>query len=533
MKYNCCGRPLSNQLLNTIKFTRALWAHTLSSQHSLWREEQQAIARLIEEIDHNSSIEDQTIELEKKIVEAVRESIRYYRVDDLIIATVIIKDGCRLYQLTGSSDIDPWAINDDYIEMPMLQKIIALTSGSYFRGKALTENQEGKHGLVTAISLLRILGMLKSNMERYRYKPFSNNLTDFVSSLYEDERLKAYYDEYAEFPAAEQPEDLNIQNPNLKQYLEGRGLLPDQIKEALNKDVEALIGFTFKDATDIFRQFMPRKIDENATPVVIHKKCFEDTVHKGFSQEKIRKILKTFSINDVLQNASDVTELDIELRSVFETENILVFGFFDLIQNTSIFEKLVMSGHGIDRYVSVDAVPTAFQQSQKKLSTYLSYIVAEWLASNGYVVPVQTVKIAGNPASVIRAEIDKIEHQNKNILQNVGDIDVLALNSSKNELLIIELKYFKPGITIKEQVLGDTSKIVDKNVIKKIKARSKVLKDNQRAVAAILGVDTRGFNSIRSIIVTARPNFFGAGDDADVEYMHFTKLLSVIENKEL
>jgi hypothetical protein len=432
--------------------------------------------------------------------------------------------------MTGTSGFNPWAINSDYTVSLMLQKIIALTNTANFQDNPITKFHNGKHGLVTAISLLRILELLRNNVERYRYKAFSNDINDFVSSLYEDDKLKAYYDELLELD--EQPEDLEITDSNLIKYIEDRGLLPKQIKAALDKDVEALFGFTFKDPPCIFRQFMPRNMkDGNATPIVIHKECFEAIIHKIFSPEKTRKILDTFSINKILQNASEKTELDIELRSVFETENLLVFGLVDIIQNTSIFEKLVMSGHAIDRYVSSESVPAAFHKSQNKLSTYLSYIVAESLSKSGYIVPMQTVKIAENVVKVIRAEIDKIESQNKNILQNVGDIDVLALNFSKNELLIIELKYFKPGITIKEQVLGDTSKIVDKNVIEKIKARTKVIKDNQDAVAAILGVERRILNSIRSIIVTARPNFFGAGDDAVVEYIHMTKLLSLIKAK--
>lgn len=71
------------------------------------------------------------------------------------------------------------------------------------------------------------------------------------------------------------------------------------------------------------------------------------------------------------------------------------------------------------------------------------------LANNGYILPTEIV----NKKECIRAEIDKIEIENENILKDsngkaLGDIDVLAINIDKKEILLFELKYYKPAISI-------------------------------------------------------------------------------------
>mgnify|MGYP000608184003 FL=1 len=54
-----------------------------------------------------------------------------------------------------------------------------------------------------------------------------------------------------------------------------------------------------------------------------------------------------------------------------------------------------------------------------------------------------------------RAEIEKIDVKGKNILINeqnekMGDIDVLALNQEKKEILIFELKFYKPAMSMND-----------------------------------------------------------------------------------
>ncbi len=63
-----------------------------------------------------------------------------------------------------------------------------------------------------------------------------------------------------------------------------------------------------------------------------------------------------------------------------------------------------------------------------------------------------------------RAEIEKIDVKGKNILINeqnekMGDIDVLALNQEKKEILIFELKFYKPAMSMNDISLWDRSTV--------------------------------------------------------------------------
>ena len=130
----------------------------------------------------------------------------------------------------------------------------------------------------------------------------------------------------------------------------------------------------------------------------------------------------------------------------------------------------------------------------------------------------------------ISAEIDRIEVNNKNILidennHKLGDIDVLALNKSKKEILLFELKYYRPAFENKELFSRDKSLIVNKNVIQHMKEREKaVLKYSRNIVKFINGEVEDGY-SVRSILLTVRTNFYGL-QETDVEYMTWAEFIS-------
>lgn len=129
----------------------------------------------------------------------------------------------------------------------------------------------------------------------------------------------------------------------------------------------------------------------------------------------------------------------------------------------------------------------------------------------------------------IRAEIDRIEVNNKNILidennHKLGDIDVLALNKSKKEILLFELKYYRPAFENKELFSRDKSLIVNKKVIQHMKEREKaVLKYSRNIVKFINGEVEDGY-SVKSILLTVRTNFYGL-QETDVEYMTWAEFI--------
>ena len=137
----------------------------------------------------------------------------------------------------------------------------------------------------------------------------------------------------------------------------------------------------------------------------------------------------------------------------------------------------------------------------------------------------------------IRAEIEHIVVSGKNILADrknapLGDIDVLALNSKKKEILLFELKYYRPALDYKEMFLRDKSIIIDKEVIRHIKARESAIVMNTNAVVKFIkGKEESGY-SVKSVLLTPRINYYGICQE-EVEYLTWDQLLKSVKEMAL
>lgn len=94
--------------------------------------------------------------------------------------------------------------------------------------------------------------------------------------------------------------------------------------------------------------------------------------------------------------------------------DFIVFGEIDLIQNISIFEKLVISGHFLTMYNDKASLTSAFKKSQTKLSSLFAFKLTESLSQSKYIVPTEMK----NGKQIVRAEINNIlGYDKKNILK--------------------------------------------------------------------------------------------------------------------
>ena len=160
-----------------------------------------------------------------------------------------------------------------------------------------------------------------------------------------------------------------------------------------------------------------------------------------------------------------------------------------------------------------------FAKAQRNISNYFSYCVADLLFSNGYELPLE--KYYSNDC--IRVEIEKIDINGKNILVKLGDIDVLALNRKRKEILLFELKYYKPAVEYKDMFIRDKSIIIDKEVIRHIKDRESAIEKNIDAVVKfITGKEENGY-SVNSILLSPRTNYYGLCQE-EVKYLTWDKL---------
>lgn len=509
------------------------WIDCVEQDNTYWRRALIHIQNEIRSIDKTLPLDEQARQLNTMITNSISAVLSFYHKDDIITGSLVIKETARR-SILQKDEPSLWFWVNEIEVACIIQQIVSSMKDDDFIGNSLGEKDSGYYGFITAVVLARIQVMLRDNTERYQYKHFEADLMDFAIKLFEDQQLKDYFDRLHDMGPEEKPEDLEIVNEQLRRYLESRSLLQEQIYSSLDNDLLELFGFTFEDIKTMVRAFMSKEENFSLPLKLIRKDLFFNKLEIVLPIERVKCILHFFSINTLSEADRIVGEREFELRSLYQTKDFIVFGELDFMQNVDIFEKLVFSGHFLEMYLPEVQVPQALKDSQQKMATLLSYKLAEMLNSAGYLVPVEKVSKHLGGGQVIRAEIGKILAGKTDILRGLGDIDVLAFIPQKSEVILIELKYFKPGRTIKEVVLSDAGKIESKRVVEKALARENAVKDNLDTVLNMFNITGSTKNiRVRSILVTARPNFKAIQEGLGIEYLTWNELERLIKNNEL
>ena len=446
--------------------------------------------------------------------------VSFYCKEELFSGLLAIKEYIRRYLLRSSKP--EWKYINDISAVGVLMKIA--NGCQEFEDNSLYVLENNCSNLVNAICLARRYDLIKNNISILNSK-INDEINDIEKLCCEPIRscvLEEYFEVYLRNGKAEKLEDYKIKDDILRGWLEDEGKTPEKILESLDSLLLSEIGFSTNKIDMLSRSLFQAEFSEEKFmrwtkgeehmfehfPIfVMEKKMLTDLV----GEECFEAILNVFSLN---RNADKDTRI-LELFCFYEVDDFLVFGNMDLVQSFSIFEKLLLSGHYIE------------------VSQYFSYCVADILYSNGYCLPMQKYKGKNR----IRAEIERIDIETGNLLVDaskgkIGDIDVLALNREKKEIILLELKYYKPSMEYKEILYRDKSLILDKRVINHIKEREEaVSKNSGEVVKFVLGTEEQGY-SVKSILHTARTNLYGI-QEKEVEYMTWDDFLTKAKNKEL
>lgn len=494
------------------------------------------IKRYIDEIEKKFvSITAQEQELLNKIRKEVEGRLCYYRQDELYLALFAIKEYIRRYLLRTSTP--DWTYIGDIATINFLMK--TLSNVSEFENASIFQLENGCCNLANAICWARRYVLVKDNINIL--SKTEHCLDDVWYEAVQSDNTEHYFAVYLENGKSEKQEDYEIQNLELKSRLEAEKKTPEKILKSLDDFILKELGINRQVLNSLSRLFFRLEfthekdywkwieeeelIDEQSPIFLFEKRKMKDIIQ----EETLENILNLFSIN----RNCDKDEMYLELFCFYEINDYIVFGNFDLAQTVSIFEKFLLSGHFLDIYKKGLSRNKLFVQAQRTISKYFSYCVADLLFSNGYILPMEVYK--GNLC--IRAEIEHIVVDGKDILVDseknlLGDIDVLALNCKKKEILLFELKYYKPALDYKEMFLRDKSIIVDKEVIHHIKARESAIVLNSNAVVKfITGKEESGY-SVKSVLLTPRTNYYGICQD-EVKYLTWDQLLKAVENMEL
>lgn len=478
---------------------------------------------------------DQIISLKNALKEEIKVRIQFYRRDEFFAVLFSIKEYIRRYLLRCKRP--QWNYINDISTVNILMKIASEVTE--YENHAIYELERGCSNLANVICWARRYNLVTEN-----YNIVGDNVSDVGDLCFESalpNEADKYFDLYLENGVFEKIEDYTIKNEFLRNKLSLEEKTPESILNAFAdilssqflfsaKDLKALeqiiFKYEFKNNEEFKAWVQEEKELFSDSPIyVIEKELFEKTFNKSI----LEAILNTFSINKHFDSLADY----MELFCFFEVDDFVMFGGIDVVQTFGIFEKFLLSGHYIEAYKKGISSNKIFTKAQRNMSKFFSYCVADLLANNGYILPTEIV----NKKECIRAEIDKIEIENENILKDsngkaLGDIDILAINIDKKEILLFELKYYKPAISIHDLFVRDKSLIVDKRVLEHIQAREKAISSHKRGVVKYILGKCDGDYRVRSFLLTARTNYYGLIEN-EVEYITWAELVKKVEQNRL
>lgn len=478
---------------------------------------------------------DQIISLKNALKEEIKVRIQFYRRDEFFAVLFSIKEYIRRYLLRCKRP--QWNYINDISTVNILMKIASEVTE--YENHAIYELEMGCSNLANVICWARRYNLVTEN-----YNIVGDNVSDVGDLCFESalpNEADKYFDLYLENGVFEKIEDYTIKNEFLRNKLSLEEKTPESILNAFADILSSQFLFSAKNLKaleQIIFKYEFKNNEEFKAWVQEEKELFSDSpiyviekelLEKTFNKSILEAILNTFSINKHFDSLADY----MELFCFFEVDDFVMFGGIDVVQTFGIFEKFLLSGHYIEAYKKGISSNKIFTKAQRNMSKYFSYCVADLLANNGYILPTEIV----NKKECIRAEIDKIEIENENILKDsngkaLGDIDVLAINIDKKEILLFELKYYKPAISIHDLFVRDKSLIVDKRVLEHIQAREKAISSHKRGVVKYILGKCDGDYRVRSFLLTARINYYGLIEN-EVEYITWAELVKNVEQNRL
>lgn len=478
---------------------------------------------------------DQIISLKNALKEEIKVRIQFYRRDEFFAVLFSIKEYIRRYLLRCKRP--QWNYINDISTVNILMKIASEVTE--YENHAIYELERGCSNLANVICWARRYNLVTEN-----YNIVGDNVSDVGDLCFESalpNEADKYFDLYLENGVFEKIEDYTIKNEFLRNKLSLEEKTPESILNAFADILSSQFLFSAKDLKaleQIIFKYEFKNNEEFKAWVQEEKELFSDSpiyviekelLEKTFNKSILEANLNTFSINKHFDSLADY----MELFCFFEVDDFVMFGGIDVVQTFGIFEKFLLSGHYIEAYKKGISSNKIFTKAQRNMSKFFSYCVADLLANNGYILPTEIV----NKKECIRAEIDKIEIENENILKDsngkaLGDIDVLAINIDKKEILLFELKYYKPAISIHDLFVRDKSLIVDKRVLEHIQAREKAISSHKRGVVKYILGKCDGDYRVRSFLLTARTNYYGLIEN-EVEYITWAELVKKVEQNRL
>lgn len=520
---------------------------TYSQEAYLWAEEnviiRKAVDSIVEKIkneislsseQHNKKIDS----LYMMITNEIKKFLFTYEKTELMIALLAIKALLRSKISNSDEKNQDYELSIRHEEILQLIHLILTSKESEFKNKDLVNVKN----LAMSFRLGYYYNVLVDNIEHFflqkNYRdPFDINIFFKEGAFYTNE-YNEYMDDLLLISEMENPDDTYIQTLSIKQLMENKGVSKGQIIDDIDNIIQKYFGFSLSNLNNFIFWGLRQKPEEF---LIIkdrdeYYKLIEHELNGSYSA--FQNIIKTFSLNNILLMKKSLNPARyIELRSIYEIKNTVIFYPFDFIFNYSCFEKFMLKKHFVEYYTTLldEDKQIEFEKelnkNEGKISTYLAYVIIDKLHTNGYKLPLKNGCPYPEVKSIVVNNTINLLKRNK---EDKGDIDVLALDERKKEIYNIEIKYYKPLHYLSE--IGAINKVEEreKNVVTP-KIREQILINNIRDVVAFLGGNIEEWDkyTVRTMFVTPRPDYWLSTDNKGVEYYTWVDFINKVNDRSL
>ncbi|WP_442603983.1 hypothetical protein [Paenibacillus sp. KN14-4R] len=468
------------------------------------------------------------ISMGEYIISQIKNLVKGYPKEDLLFMVASLRETATW----NVFDNDVWASS----HLRSISHILTNLVESFDEGLFDIDSIMFENDFVNILILTEELGKIVNNVFHSNVFGWDNDLSDMIKTSIENEKLDWFHN-YFEVKELLKPEEIEFDDEQINNYLQSRKMSTAQIKEEVHRELYKLIGFSTSDLNK-FRDECIQIAEKSGQVLEITprikgmamKVCFlfnEQLSSTEIDKEITRNIRKFMTYRPTYEKGKPLIELlnpHMDYKFIFEYENLIAFGVLDSGNSITIFDNLSVTDHYIHDIFGERAT-APFKKAQEKIATLMAYKISNHFDKiNDYYVPkihngIPNINIKIIQGNGVRKKM--VDHNN----QDLGDVDALVVDMKNMKVLIIEIKYYKPSTGLIE-ILRKDKKIFDD--LTKIKKRAQWIKDNIDALTTAWGLPHNEY-LIETIIVTARPNYFGKELEKQekVIYKTFDEILRV------
>ncbi|WP_166246127.1 hypothetical protein [Paenibacillus turpanensis] len=456
------------------------------------------------------------------LLQQFKINISGYPKEDLLFMALALRE----FATWKVFDQDVWSSTHQRNIAHVFTNLIALYKDDVFGIEGIVHQED----FISLFVLAEEIDKLTNNItqtEQFQWEP---GLDEIVKVRLANEKLE-WFHQYFEYRDITKPEEIEFAEPEINEYLYKREMTVEQIKNKVQQEVAELFGFNIKDLNDFIEGIVEiskrnkqlfeisPKVDGHVMTVYF---VFKGQINElGLSVNKVEAIVGKMKYHpsfDEYKTLDKLSDPHMDYKFIFEYENILAFGQLDSGNSITIFENLVTTDHFI-RDIFGDNATRPFKKAQENIANLMGLkIAAHYLSKNGYKVPMLEGKIPYTNIKFIKGNGVRLHLRNKQN-QDIGDIDAVVIDEINREIILFEIKYYKPANDLGDAINKDRKIFED---IDKIKVRAAWVEENIRDV--IKAWELKG-NEYRVVtyLVTARPNYYGKEIEAMVpNFKYFT-----------